>query len=304
MSATVHAPADRLLRSLPRTLSWFRHGRHDPTTQLGPGRFLRATHTPEGPGTLLLRWTGDHAPQVRIDAWGPGAEWLARRAPEYTADHRVPDPVPPGHPVVDRAARDHADLRTGASGSLYHELLPTVLEQRITSLEATRQWRRLCLALGEPAPGPFPGLVLPPAPAALWRRPAWWFHPLGIEAKRARTVVEVARVAERLWAWAELPAAVAADRLQALPGIGAWTVGAANGPALGDADAVAVGDYHLPHTIAWALAGEPRATDERMLALLEPYRGQRGRVIRIVAMSNGGAPSFGPRRRILPMHRW
>ena len=41
---------------------------------------------------------------------------------------------------------------------------------------------------------------------------------------------------------------------------------------------MSVGDYHLPNLVAWALAGEPRGTDERMLELLEPYRGHRGRV--------------------------
>jgi len=42
------------------------------------------------------------------------------------------------------------------------------------------------------------------------------------------------------------------------------------------------GDLHLPHVVSWALAGERRGTDERMLELLEPYRGQRGRVVRLL----------------------
>ena len=49
---------------------------------------------------------------------------------------------------------------------------------------------------------------------------------------------------------------------------------------MGDPDAVAVGDYHLKNVVGYALAGEARATDERMLELLTPYAGQRGRVIR------------------------
>ena len=40
-----------------------------------------------------------------------------------------------------------------------------------------------------------------------------------------------------------------------------------------------VGDYHFPNTVAWALAGEARADDDRMLELLSPYAGQRGRVL-------------------------
>ena len=55
--------------------------------------------------------------------------------------------------------------------------------------------------------------------------------------------------------------------------------------ALGDPDAVSVGDFHMPHAVAWFLAGEPRATDERMLDLLEPYRGQRARAMRLITYS-------------------
>jgi 3-methyladenine DNA glycosylase/8-oxoguanine DNA glycosylase len=68
--------------------------------------------------------------------------------------------------------------------------------------------------------------------------------------------------------------------------------------ALGDPDAVSEGDFHLPNLVAWNLAGEPRGTDERMLQLLEPYRGQRGRVQRLLEAGGTGAPRFGPRMRI------
>ena len=75
------------------------------------------------------------------------------------------------------------------------------------------------------------------------------------------------------------------DVLEALPGVGPWTSGYVRGSALADSDAVLVGDYNLPSSIAWALAGEERADDERMLELLEPFRGHRFRVIRLVWMS-------------------
>ena len=65
--------------------------------------------------------------------------------------------------------------------------------------------------------------------------------------------------------------------------------------AWGDPDAVSVGDYHLPGLVAWALARERRGTDERMLELLEPYRGQRGRVIRLLEVARGPAERHGPR---------
>lgn len=284
-----------------RTLGCYRHGYHDPTTRIEAGRMVRASWTPDGPATVLADWGG---PQVVVDAWGPGSAWAAARVPAMLAADRPPPVVPDVHRVVTELARRHAGLRTGASGDLYHQLLPTVVAQRITAGEALRQWHRLCTSLGEPAPGPYPELRLPPAPADLARRPAWWFHPLGIEAKRARTLREIARVAHRLWAWAELEPLAAAQKLALVPGVGVWTIGSVLGPALGDDDAVPVGDFHIPHMVAWNLAGEARADDDRMLALLEPYRGVRGRVVRLLVLGGHRAPARGPRRRILPMHRW
>jgi 3-methyladenine DNA glycosylase/8-oxoguanine DNA glycosylase len=107
---------------------------------------------------------------------------------------------------------------------------------------------------------------------------------------------ELARRAGRLDRLADLPASEARDRLALLPGLGPWTAAEVAIVALGDADAVSVGDYHLPHNVSWILAGEPRATDARMLELLEPFAGHRGRVLRLIAASGVGAPRFGPRQ--------
>ena len=87
-------------------------------------------------------------------------------------------------------------------------------------------------------------------------------------------------------------------RMQAIAGVGPWTAGVVAASALGHADAVVVGDYNLPHLVSYALAGEPRATDDRMLELLEPYRGQRGRAIRYLKQSGVKAPRYGPRHEI------
>jgi 3-methyladenine DNA glycosylase/8-oxoguanine DNA glycosylase len=65
---------------------------------------------------------------------------------------------------------------------------------------------------------------------------------------------------------------------------------------LGDPDAVIVGDLHIPRLVAWALAGETEADDPRMLALLEPYRGHRFRLIRLFYAAGIGA-SFSSRSR-------
>ncbi len=288
-----------------------RAGASDPTTRLGEGRFLRATLTPDGPGTLLISWRNDPAPVAECglaaQAWGPGAGWLLGRVDAMTGHDDRAVEFCDAHPVVARSLRLSRHTRIGRSDQLYHQLLPTVIAQRITAGEALRQWGRLCRALGEPAPGPAEvvgDLVLPPNPASLHRRPAWWFHPLGIETKRARALTAVARHADRLWAWAETSPPEAATKLGLIPGVGCWTIGSVIGPALGDADAVPVGDYHFPNTVAWALAAEPRGDDDRMLELLAPYEGQRGRVLRAIVGTAGRAPAFGPRRRILPMARW
>jgi 3-methyladenine DNA glycosylase/8-oxoguanine DNA glycosylase len=84
-------------------------------------------------------------------------------------------------------------------------------------------------------------------------------------------------------------------RLQAFRGVGPWTAAHVAVVALGDPDAVPIGDYNLPHSVGFALEGTPRSTDERMLELLEPYRGHRARVIRLIGVAGITAPRFGPR---------
>ncbi len=294
-------PGDRVFADLPVRLSWYRHGHGDPTTRLDASSMARAMWTEDGPATVLADWSTG---QVVAEAWGPGAARGVAAVHAMVAMDRVPNPCPDVHPVVTAAEHRFRGVWAGASGDLYHALLPTILAQRITGGEAVRQWARLCHELGERAPGPDLGLLLPPRPERLAGRPAWWFHPFGIEAKRARALSEAARVADRLWSWARLPTSELAHRLGLLRGVGAWTIGSVLGPVCGDDDAVAVGDYHYPNVVAWNLAGEARADDDRMLALLEPFRGQRGRVIRLLLLAGRRAPAFGPRQRILPMHRW
>ncbi len=153
------------------------------------------------------------------------------------------------------------------------------------------------------APGPT-DLRLPPDPDALAELPSWWFHPLGVERKRAETVIRCARRAQALERLTALEPSAAAAGLRSIPGVGAWTIGSVLGPVFGDADAVPVGDFHIPHTVCWALAGEPRGSDERMLELLAPYAGQRGRVIRALGLAGWHAPRRGPRQRIQPIARW
>lgn len=290
-------------RAIRLNLGWYRVGRSDPTTWLDATSMVRAVHTADGPATVRLAWDAPSG-ALAVDAWGPGADRAAAATPAMTAAGKVVAAPPDHHRLVSTAAHQRPGFAAGASGDLYHALLPTIIAQRITAGEAVRQWAMLTHRLGDPAPGPFPGLLLPPSPQRLAGMPTWWFHPLGIEVKRARTLVTVARLAHRLWEWAALGGEGAAAKLALVPGVGPWTVGMVLGPVFGDDDAVPVGDYHFPNTVSWNLAGEPRGDDARMLELLEPYRPQRGRVLRLLGLAGRRAPAFGPRRRILPMYRW
>jgi len=292
------------------TLSWYCHGRSDPTTwlnssgrgELATGEFVRATLTPDGPGTVELKW----GEQTSVRQFGPGGTWLAARLPAMLGAHDTVDhglDMAPDDAVAD-AARSHQTLRIGSSSGLYHELLPTIIEQRITAGEAHRQWAALCQLFGERAPGPFSGLYLPPEPSVLARTPSWKLHPLGIERKRAEPLAAVARHPSKLWQWGTATPEEASSKLRLIPGIGEWTIGKVLGPVHGDPDAVPVGDFHFKNMVSWALAGEPRGTDERMLELLAPYAGQRGRVVRLLGLNGHGAPKYGPKKRILPMHKW
>jgi 3-methyladenine DNA glycosylase/8-oxoguanine DNA glycosylase len=128
------------------------------------------------------------------------------------------------------------------------------------------------------------------------RLPYWWFHPFGVERKRADLMIRVCARAGRLEETVSMEREDAERRLRALPGIGPWTAAHIAQAAFGDPDAVIVGDFHLPHIVTWTLASEPRGSDERMLELLEPYRGQRARAVRLLVMAGGRPPNRSIRR--------
>jgi 3-methyladenine DNA glycosylase/8-oxoguanine DNA glycosylase len=281
--------APRGALDLATTLGPLVHGRGDRTTRVGRDEAWLAFRTRSGPATLrLLVGPG----MVRSTAWGPGAASALDGAAELVGEVDEPELLLAQHPRVRQLQRRHSGLRLPRTRRIFHALLPTVLEQKVTGTEAHRTYAALLRAHGEPAPGPG-GLLLPPSPQVLAGLPYHAFHPLGLERRRA----EVIRRAAARAAWLESAdtAPEAGRRLASLPGIGPWTVAEVVRAAFGDPDAVSVGDYHIPSVVAWALAGEARGTDERMLELLEPYRGQRGRVQRLLEVGRVMPPRFGPR---------
>ncbi|TDC32669.1 DNA-3-methyladenine glycosylase 2 family protein [Micromonospora sp. 15K316] len=291
-------PAEyRLARSVrPLTFSPY-----DPCARIVDGALWWATRTPTGPATLTLR---PEAGELVAEGYGPGAEWVVERADaiaglrdELTGFAELAAT----HPLVARLAREHRGLRMPATGLVFPRVLRAVFEQKVTGKEAYRAYSATVRHFREPAPGPVP-LLLPPEPARIAAAPYWVFHPFGVEQRRAETLRRAAAVADRLERCADT--AEATRRLTAVPGIGPWTAAEVVRVAFGDPDAVSVGDYHVPNTVAWALAGEPRADDARMLALLEPFRGHRGRVCVLLETAGIRAPKYGPRAPIRSFARY
>ena len=276
---------------LALTLGPLRHGLGDPTIRLDRAGVWRATRTPAGPATLHVSRDGS---RILATAWGPGAEAALDGVPALLGFDDDASAFRPTHALLVRLHHRLPGLRIGRTGAVFEALLPAIVEQKVVGEEARRSYRALIHRYGEPAPGPG-DLCLAPAPETLAALPYFAFHPLGIERRRAETIRRAAAHVARLEEAARMTQEAAARRLTAIAGIGPWTAAEALRVALGDPDLVTLGDYHLPNLVAWALASEPRGDDGRMLELLEPYRGQRGRVIRLLEASGIAAPRFGPR---------
>lgn len=281
------------------TLRPLRRGASDPTVRITGGEVWRATRTPQGPATVHFRRDGE---TITVAAWGSGAGWILDRAPRLLGLDDASDGFAPHHPLIRDLHRRHPGLRFGATGALVEALMASVLEQKVTGIEAWRAWRQMVRRYSEPAPGPA-GLYLPPDPAVIGALGYYDLHPFGIEKRRADTVLRVCALAKKLQAAAAAPPGEAALLMMKIPGVGPWTAAEVTRVALGDIDAVSVGDLHLPNLVSWTLAREPRGDDARMLELLEPYRGQRARAIRLLELSGVRPPRFGPRYNPIPIAR-
>ncbi|MDH6124083.1 DNA-3-methyladenine glycosylase 2 family protein [Kitasatospora sp. GP82] len=276
-----------------RTLLPLRRGPADPSYRTtGDGAIWRASRTPDGPGTIRII---ARAGEVTAQAWGPGADWLLERLPALLGAEDDPGALvlPPGS--LREAQRTHAGVRLGRTGLVLESLVPAILEQKVTTDEAYRAWRILLRDFGTPAPGPEEGMRVAPSARAWALIPSWEWHRAGVDPKRSATITRAVRLAPRLEEASALGHADALARLTAVPGIGLWTAAETLQRSNGDADAVSVGDYHLPNLVGWALAGRPRSTDEQMLDLLAPYTGQRYRLCRLILLTGTHAPRYGPR---------
>ena len=290
----------RLPVDLAMTLWPLRRGWGDPSIRAEPdGSWWRATRTSGGPATTRFTQTRDG---ILVQAWGEGAERAVAEAPALLGDGDSLEGFDPHRGIVRELHRRMPGLRIPRSGAVLEALVPSILEQKVAGKLARASYRSLIRAEGEPAPGPG-RLLLPPSAERLAAMPYHRFHPLGIEMRRANAIRHAAASHRLLERAAHASLADAYRALRSLPGVGAWTAAEVALVALGDADAVPLGDYHLPSQVSWVLAREPRADDQRMLELLAPFAGHRGRVIRLIGAAGLTAPRFGPRAPIASASR-
>ncbi len=275
------------------TLGPLARGRIDPTMRFAPDGVWRATRTSDGPAATRFTASGG---EITVSAWGPGAAWALDAAPTLLGAGDDDASFVAHHPLVAEAHRRHYGLRIARSQAVMEALVPTVLEQKVVGKAAKRSWAALVRRYSEPAPGPLgKSLWLPPSPERLAGLSAAAFHHLNVERKRADTIRLSCRHARSLEQAAVLNADEARARVTTLPGLGDWTYAQVALVALGDADAVPVGDYHFKNFVSWNLSGRPRGSDDEMLELLEPYRGHRGRALRLILLGGDAPPRYGPR---------
>ncbi|WP_246846268.1 DNA-3-methyladenine glycosylase family protein [Humibacter ginsenosidimutans] len=212
-----------------------------------------------------------------------------------------------GHALLAEVRRRHPGLRLTRTRRVFEALAPAIIEQKVTSLEAYREWARIVRWFGEVAPGVEEGIApqglrVCPSADALRLVPSWEWHRLGVDPARARTVVTAARVASSLERTVDDDGSVAAAKLRTVPGIGVWTAAETLQRSHGDPDQVSVGDYGLCKIVGHVLTGSP-TDDDGMLELLRPWAGQRQRVVRLVLRAGRAPERRGPRATITDHRR-
>lgn len=279
------------LYSLTSSVGAMRRGPGDPTyRRAADGAVWLGCRAPSGDiGSLRLYRTS--AETVEATAYGPAADWLLATLPDLLG---LNDPEESraefaeivrrqGNAALVASVRKNPGLRVIRSRRVWDSMVPAVLEQRVTTREAHRSYARLVRRYGPAAPGAPEELRLTCSPTpAQWRLiPSWEWRGAQVDGKRARAIMNASRVAPRLEETVGMPRDEAAHRIRTVPGIGVWTAAEVMHRSHGDPDAVSVGDLHLPRIVCTALGGPLAAVganDDRMLELLEPYRGHRYRV--------------------------
>ena len=261
---------------LERSMKLQHLGHFDPTGRASPGRMEKWFSTENGVAKISLAASNG---VVSIEGSGAGGRELV----DAWASHFPPDDghegFAPGDALLARLHRASPGLRLLRVPWLFDVSCGAILQQRVTFADAAHGWRKIVGSIGVESEH---GSAFPPA-KILAKTPSWKLESLGIDPKRARTLIALAHEEVfRPFLHGQTSRADLRARLGSIRGIGPWTTETILGFGAGDPDAVPTGDLHLPHLVTWALAREPRGSDARMLELLEPHRGHRFRVARLL----------------------
>ncbi|MBB5513418.1 3-methyladenine DNA glycosylase/8-oxoguanine DNA glycosylase [Neomicrococcus aestuarii] len=286
---------------LARTLGVLQRGANDPTVRVSTGEAWLCFQYDGAATAVRVRHLSAGAP-VEFAVWSSAAEAVADSLPRLVGAHddwaAFDDPafVDTLPRLVTEARRRHPGIRFPATGRVFDALVPAILEQKVTGMEARYAWAYLVNRFGTAAPGPVPrGMKIAPT-AAGWRRvPTWEWHKARVDYKRRDAILRCAHLGSGLDRLSDNPDAhEVEEKMRTVPGVGAWTAAEVLQRTHGSPDHISVGDFHLAHFVGQALTGR-RTDDAGMLELLEPWTGHRQRVVRMLGLSGAKNPSYGPR---------
>jgi 3-methyladenine DNA glycosylase/8-oxoguanine DNA glycosylase len=280
-------------------LRFFRMGRGDPTVHLERHRFVMARWFMTGSATIDVT---EREGKARVLIWGAAAEEAQRFVPFVLGLHDTPV-HDFGHVRLNRMLKPKLNLRLSRSPYLSTSLLSHVLQQQIAWRDAAKIWRRLSIRHGRAADGPH-SLKLPLNFNQMQTLARHHYQSAGLIENRIPLLREIGRLGWRIDEWYGDSIETYANRVQRLSQMGPWTTYHALAVSMGEPDVVVTGDYTLPHTVSWALLGQPRSNDEEMKRLLGPFVGNRWRLVRLLWALNIAAPRRGPRLSSMHTRRW
>jgi 3-methyladenine DNA glycosylase/8-oxoguanine DNA glycosylase len=261
-----------------------RLGPYDPTADSGMNYFRKAFYYRGEPAAVEFVRAGEF---LDVQAYGNFAALLLEETLRGLNQDDLYFSFATKDTGVLRLHRSLPGLRLLRVPWLYDMTCSAILQQRIRTVDAMRDWRRIVQRWGGQG---FFGLRAFPAAETLAKVAQFELEALGIDAQRSRTLLRFARELHFAPLKPGMSFAELRRRLFRVSGIGPWTTESVLGYGAGDADAAIPGDLHLPHLVSYALAGEPEGSDERMMELLEPFRGHRFRIIRLLCESRLAVP--------------
>jgi hypothetical protein len=217
LRGTIHLPGPV---DLGLTLGPLQHGAYDPTIRFERDRVWVALRMPGGPAaTLLFAGRGS---TVEVAAWGPGSEAALDAAPGLLGAFDEPARLEARDRAVRELVRHLPGLRMTRTRRVMDALVPAILEQKVTGLEAQRAWRRIIRVWGTWAPAPR-GCDCRPRPPSSPRGRTTTTTRSGSRRGARTSSGPCAGAREQLERLVDCDGDTARRRLCSIPGIGPWT---------------------------------------------------------------------------------